>query len=255
MKFFTKIIVLLCLILGNCVSAEPFKVVVLPVDLFDICDNYYCFENVSQIFAQDIIDDFNRGGKISSPDLYDVRKKLFANPSAKTVLNKYKNSNSVDFALLKQISKDFGANSVLLISSSVNKRNMWEILEISSAFELYNPYYLQTDAVLTDNVNDVIMWSGKYTKLLSDNESRFWAKSSAQANSVYEKLKNYSQEIISKNISQNVTLRFYPKVLKPIDVKTKTQSTDFRPNPLKPVEIPEEFDGPDEIESETIFNF
>lgn len=250
MKFFTKIIVLLFLILGNCASAEPFKVLVLPVDLFNICNNYYCFDEMSQIIAQDVIEDFNKDGRIVAPDLYSVRKKL--SPDVQNFLDKYKKSNTVDFAPLKQISKDFGANSVLIISSSVQNRNLWEVLEVSSVFELYNPYYLQTNAVLTDNVNDLIMWSGKYTKPLSDNEGRFWAKSSAQANSVLEKLKNYSKETVSKNISQNVTLRFYPKVLKPVNVKTVTSPTDFRPNPLKPQNNTQESD---EIQSETIYDF
>ncbi len=250
MKFFTKIIVLLFLILGNCASAEPFKVLVLPVDLFNVCNNYYCFDEMSQIIAQDVIEDFNKGGRIVAPDLYSVRTKLSSD--VQNFLDKYKKSNTVDFALLKQISKDFGANSVLIISSSVQNRNLWEVLEVSSVFELYNPYYLNTNAVLTDNVNDLIMWSGKYTKSLSDNEGRFWAKSSAQANSVLEKLKNYSKETVSKNISQNVTLRFYPKVLKPVNVKTVTSPTDFRPNPLKPQNNTQELD---EIQSETIYDF
>ena len=50
-------------------SAEPFKVLVLPVDLFSVCDNYYCFPEVSEIIAEDVINNFNKRGKILAPNL------------------------------------------------------------------------------------------------------------------------------------------------------------------------------------------
>lgn len=261
MKLLSKIIVLFCLFLGNCAGAETFKVLVLPVDLFSVCENYYCFPEVSEIFAEDVISSFNKSGKISSPDLYEVRKKMSEAPQLKSAavsaLNKYKSSTALDFNALKTVSQSFGANSILMISSSVDKRNIWEVLEISSAFDIINSYTLETNVVLTDNVNDVVMWSGKYKRMLADNESRFWAKSSAQANSQLEKIKFYSRDIVSKNISQNVILRFFPKVLKSVTPKTpaKTDKTDFRPNPLGPLNTKPINDDYGELESETIFNF
>lgn len=266
MKLLAKIVVLLCLLLGNCVSAEPFKVLVLPVDLFSVCDNYYCFPEVSEVIAVDVINNFNKRGKIVSPNLYDVRKKLAEDPklkaSAVNTLNRFKNKNSVDFTSTKAVAKAFDAKSVLLISSLVtqqtSKRNVWEVMEVSSAFEAYNIYTMETNAVLTDNVNDVVMWSGKYKRSLADNESRFWAVTSAQAASQLEKLKFYSRDIISKNISENVTLRFYPKVTKPVLPKSteKTETTDFRPNPLGSTNVRLQDDKDyGEIHSETIFDF
>lgn len=265
MKILAKIIVLFCFFLGNCVSAEPFKVLVLPADLFSVCDNYYCFPEVSEVFANDIIYNFNKTGKIVSPNLYDVRKKMTENPQLKSAvsnaLNKYKNSNVVDFVSLKKLSQAFGANSVFIISSAVVqnsvKRSIWEVLEVSTAFEALNIYTLETNAVLTDNINDVIMWSGKYKRSLADNESRFWAATSAQAVSQLEKIKLYSRDIIAKNISQNVLLRFYPKVTKPVvpAASVKTKETDFRPNPLGTNVKLQDDDDYGEIHSEPIFDF
>lgn len=262
MKLLSKIVVLLCLFLGNCVSAEPFKVLVLPVDLFSVCENYYCFPEVSEIIANDVIDNFNKSGKISSPNLYDVRKKISENPqiktSAVTALNKYKNSGAIDFTSLKKLSQGFSANSILMVSSSVGNRNIWEVMEVSSAFEAVSSYKLVINAVLTDNINDVVMWSGKYNKILGDNESRFWAKSSAAANSQLEKIRFYSRNIVSKNISQNVLLRFYPKTMKSVTPKAqeKTDKTDFRPNLLDSINNKlRENDDYGEIQSETIYNF
>lgn len=261
MKLLSKIIVLFCLLLGNCVGAEQFKVLVLPVDLFSVCENYYCFPEVSEVFAEDVISNFNKSGKIISPDLYEIRKKMAETTQLKSAavsaLNKYKTSNAIDFAALKMVSKSFGANSVLMISSLVDKRSLWEVLEISSAFDIINSYTLETNVVLTDNVNDIVMWSGKYKRILADSESRFWAKSSAQANSQLEKIRFYSRDIVSKNISQNVILRFFPKVLKSVTPKTpkKTDRTDFRPNPLGPVNAKPLDDDYGDIETEAIFNF
>ncbi len=267
MKIFTKIIVLFCFFLGNCVSAvEPFKLLVLPVDLFYVCENYYCFPEASEVFAEDIIYSLNKSGKIISPDLYTVRKKLTGNSQLKTltenVLYKFNTSNSIDFISLKKISQAFDTKSVLLISSSVvqnsDRRNIWEVMEVSSAFEALNQYLLETNVVLTDNINDVVMWSGKYKKTLGDNESRFWAVTSAQAAAQLEKIKWYSRDIISKTVSQNIILRFYPKVTKPVvpSVSTKeTQKTDFRPNPLGTNMKLQDDKDYGEIHSETIFDF
>lgn len=247
-------------------SAEPFKVLVLPVDLFSVCDNYYCFPEVSEIIAEDVINNFNKRGKIISPNLYDVRKKFSEDPalkaSAVNTLNRYKNRNSVDFTSTKAVAKAFDAKSVLLINSLVtqqnSKRNVWEVMEVSSAFEAYNSYTMETNVVLTDNVNDVVMWSGKYKKILGDNETRFWAVTSSQAASQLEKMKFYSRDIISKDIAQNITLRFYPKVTKPVVSKSveKTEQTDFRPNPLGNTNVRLQDDNDyGEIHSETIFDF
>lgn len=263
MKIWAKIIVLICLFLGNCVGAESFKVLVLPVDLLNVCGNYYCFPEMSEIIADDVIKNFNSQGKILSPDLYAVRKKLSSDAklkaSAVNVLNKYKSSKSVDFTGLKLLSKAFDAKSVLLIDAEAVQqstgRSVWEVLEISTAFEIYNIYKMEIDAVLTDNVNDIVMWSGKYKRSLADNESRFWAVSTAQAESQLEKLKFYSKDIVSKDIAQNIMLRFYPKVTKPVlPASDKTKQTDFITKPFANVRQQDENDY-GEIQSETIFDF
>ena len=146
MKIWAKIVVLLCFFLGNCVGAETFKVVVLPVDLFSVCENYYCFPEMSEIIADDVISNFNKQGKIISPMLYDVRKKVSENALLKshtnTVLTRYKNTNTLDFTALRTIANAFDAKSVLVINSMVyqnsSKRSVWEVLEVSTAFEALN---------------------------------------------------------------------------------------------------------------------
>ncbi len=258
MKVFIKLFVLIVFLIGNSAFAE--KLLVLPTELYS--NNYYSFPEVSQIMAEDIINDFNKSNKISAVSLYDVRKKLAENPSLKTsttyALDKYKNSNAVDFVSLKKLAQAFDVKSILLVSSMVvqnsNKRNIWEVLEISSVFNAISTYNMETTVLLTDNINDIVMWSGKFNRKLGDNESRFWAKSSSQAVSQLEKIKTYSKDIISKNVVQNVTRRFYTKTLPSKEPKAfeNTNSTDFRVNPFGSTRqiIPES----EEIESDTLFS-
>lgn len=266
MKLLAKIVVLLCLLLGNCVSAEPFRVLVLPVDLFSVCQNYYCFPELSEVIAADVIENFNKKGKIISPVLYDVRKKISGDSKLKAaavnVLTRYKNTNTVDFTSLKSLSKAFDAKSVLIINSCViqenSKRSIWEVMEVSSAFEIINLYTMETNAILTDNVNDIVMWSGKYKRTLGDNEMRFWAVDSSQAASQLEKLKFYSRDIVSKNIAENITLRFYPKVTRPVlpSAAEKNEQKEFIPKPFVNTNVRLQDDKDyEEIQSEIIFDF
>lgn len=258
MRVFIKLLFFIFLLLGNVVSAE--KVLVLPTELN--YDNYYSFPQVSQIMAEDIINAFNATNKMSAISLYDVNKKIAENATIKNSINyalsRYQNTNKVDFSTLKKIAEAFDVKSILIISSMVTqeqgKRNLWEVLEISSVFNATNTYNLETQIVLTDNINDVIMWSGKYTRKLGDNESRFWAKTTAQAVSQLEKIRTYSKDIISKNVVQNVTLRFYSKNI-PVKEQSIIQSSDkteFRPNPFNTIkqQKPESMD----IDIESIYS-
>ena len=85
---------------------------------------------------------------------------------AQSVLNQYAANEKIDFLNLKDISDAFGVKSVLLITSYVtndkvnSRRNIWDILEITSAFKTSYPFELKTSAVLTDSVNNIVMWSG-----------------------------------------------------------------------------------------------
>ena len=264
MKILTKILILLFFFAVNCASAEPFRVLVIPTEIFSVCNNYYCFPEVSEIFAEDVIKNFNESSLITSPDLYTVRKKLSQNQPIKnslnTALERYKKNGMVDFKALDDVSKIFNAKSVLIISSNIisnsTGRNVWEVMEVMSAFEAASKFTLTTTALLTDNVNDIIMWNGKYKRELGDNQEHFWAANTAQAFSQLEKIRFYSKDILAKNISQNVILRFYPKVTKPIIETKQTPASSFVTNPLENnANKQKSAEDYGEIQSDTIYNF
>lgn len=220
------LIIILSLVIAPVAHAVSFNVVVVPADLFKVCENYYCFPEVSEIVSNDLIEYFNASNKISSPNLYEVRHKLSQNPSVKTsvksALDNFNARGSIDFAAMKQLSKLFSANSVLLISNSVETENstlsrtVWEILELSSSLEISYPFTMETDAVLLDTVNDLVMWSGGYAKKLNSTDGSFLAQKASASYAKYAYMQSYSKDILAKTISQNVMLRFFPKSVTPI---------------------------------------
>ena len=221
-------------------SKVTFNVVVLPVDLFKVCANYYCFPEVSEILATDIIDNFNKTGRIHSPSLYYVRRTLEGNSVIKnytqSVLTRFKNNKTLDFTALKGIAKTFNANSVLLISNDVPvegayaRRNYWEMLVLSTNFGISYPYEMETRVVLVDTVNDLAMWSNVYRKKISDNNNSFKAPNASDAAAKLEYLKMYSADVLAKSIAQNIYLRFFPKVVdpQPLVEDMKTDGAYFR---------------------------
>ena len=254
-------------------QAVQFNVLVLPTDIFRVCDNYFCFPEPSEIVAQDVIQNLNSYKNISAIDLAEVRAKFSQNSqlksTAQSMLNNFEKTDKIDFQSLDQLSNAFGVKSVAIISSyattdkSLNRRDLWEMLEISNAFKIAYPITLTTNAVLTDTVNNIVMWSSKYNKKVTNSEDYFIAKNQAQASSQLEKIKLYSKSNISQNISQNFHLRFFPK-----EVRTFTPSKSnaeqqeqkqFVPNALEhlinPNMIKELDDGNLNTSDDFIFTF
>lgn len=236
-------------------QAAQFEVLVLPTGIFSTCSNYFCFPEVSEIVANDVIDNLNEYNTIHAKDLSDIRRELNKDETLKAetenMLDKFEKTNNVDFNTLKDISQKFNVKSILLISSNTitekgtTKRNLWEVLEIANAFKTTTPYTLQTTAVLTDNVNNIIMWSSKYSKTVTDSNGFFLAQNQAQAASQLEKIKLYSRNNISQNISQNIHLRFFPKDVRTFNVNKQNQTQEgteekkFVPNALEHLITPQ----------------
>lgn len=236
MKSIIKLFLFLVMLIPQAVHAITFNVVVLPVDILNVCNNYYCFPEASEILAQDIIQNFNKTDKVKAPDLYEIRAALAADTdlynTTAAVVRKYDYNNSIDYAGLKKIARNFDAKSVLIVSSVVvankglSKRSVWEVLEISSAFDIEQSYTLESGAVLIDDVNDIVMWSGNYKRILGE-KSGFSARNASQANSKLDTLRMYFSDMIAQDITQNVILRFFPKTINPLDQKQKTDKKEI----------------------------
>ncbi len=248
-KFLFTILTLILLPLNA--NAIEFDVLVLPTGLFSVCDNYFCFPEASNIVAEDVISHLNGYKNIHAKSLKDVRTLLNQSPQLKSqtenMLISYETNDKIDFQTLKVLSNTFNVKSIALISSyTVNdrsglKRNLWNILELSSAFRFTYPFELKINALLTDNVNGVVMWSNKYSKSLSNSNGYFSAINQAQAISQLEKIKDYSKNNVSQNISQNIHLRFFPKEVRTFSIVKEEYmgaTPAYTPNALEKLSEP-----------------
>ncbi len=244
LKFFLSCAIILFSALN--VHAVEFDVLVLPTDIFSVCDNYFCFPEVSNLVAEDVINNLKEYDKINVKNLSQVRQKINSDYNLKQktikVIETYGKNDKIDFATLNEIAKEFNVKSVLLIDTyAINdkttlRRNLWDTLEITSAFKITYPFTLKTNAVLTDCVNGLVMWSGKYSKNVSDSFGYYNASNQTEALSKLEKIKIYSHDTIANNISQNVYMRFFPKEVRTFSLtKPQTDSSSqpkFVPNAL-----------------------
>jgi hypothetical protein len=218
------------------VFAKEFEVVVLPMSIVEERQNFYAFENPDEVVAGDVIKNFNQSFKVHSPDLYELNAKLNSSDDFKTytknAVKTFKATGEIDYDSLKHVAEAFNAHSVLLIYDFVTpktgkaKRDIYEVLYVNSVFDIQNKNEMKTEAVLLDNVNDLVMWSATYRNPLSDKVDSYKALTYADAFAQCENLKLYSKDILSKNIAQNVTLRFYPKSVRAVDVKTTGEKMD-----------------------------
>lgn len=233
------------------VHAVQFDLLVLPTDIMTVCDNYFCFPEASNIVAEDVISNLKEYKNINVKTLYEVRHKLNSNYQLKDktlkALNEYNQKDKINFSSLNDLAKEFNVKSILVIDTyTINdktqlRRNLWDTLEIATAFKITYPFELKTSAVLLDCVNSLVMWSGKYNKNVSDSFGYYSANNQTQALSQLEKIKQYSYEIISKNISQNVYMRFFPKDVRTFNIpknKSEDAPTRFVPNALEHLSDP-----------------
>ncbi|MBQ8459106.1 hypothetical protein IJ541_03270 [bacterium] len=266
-KICLKILFTIIFCLFSCTDAKAvqFDLLVLPTDIFHVCENYFCFPEASEIAADYIIQDLNSYKRINAIELPQVRNQLSENTRLKNItenlLNQYKNSEKIDFQALSELAKEFNVKSVILVSSytttdkSQLKRQLWETLEVGTAFRISYPINLITSTVLTDNVNNVVMWSSKFSKNITNSEGYFYAGNQNQAISQLEKIKLYFKDFVAPNVSQNVYLRFFPKDVRTFAIK-KNQSDDdtpkFVPNALEHLIKPQMIKELDEGSENTI---
>ena len=238
MKIIFKILVISFLLISP-VFANDVKLLVLPADLLNTKENYYNFDEVSVIIANDIINDFNNSkGKIQSPDLYQITSKINYDSNIKnnlsSALKKYKTTGKIDYSTFKDTANFYNTKYILLISSSAVtnknsiKRSVWDVLELVTECDIIYPYRLETSLVLLDTTDNSIIWSNNYSSKLGANDNKFAAKNFAQANAEYEKIKLYSNSIVASSASQNIILRFYPKSVSPIETKVKDSGGALR---------------------------
>lgn len=216
--------------------AKKFQVVVLPVNSSAAYSKLFNTSDIDEIVAIDVINNFNSSYKIEAPNLSKVKSQISLSNELKdsvdTVTSKFTKNSEPDYSALKVIADSFNAKSVLIVYSYVQengkslKRDFFEIMKLSCAFELQADYNLVTEAVLFDDVNNLVMWSAMYKTPLNKKGIPLKISNELNAQEQVYNVKLYSKDILSKNISENVTLRFYPKSVNPITVKPTGEKMD-----------------------------
>ena len=278
-KVFFKFLLMVAIFVLSTTSAKAvqFDVLVIPTEIFGVCQNYFCFPEPSEIAANYVIDQLGKTKDINVVKLSAVRAKLDNNQALRdeteAMLSTFEQTEKINYGTLKKLSTEFNVKSVIIISCyaitdrAEIRRNLWEVLEISSAFKITYPFDLTTTAVLVDTVNSTVMWSGKFSKTVSDSNGYFLALNQAQAASHLEKVRQYFRMFVAPSISQNVNLRFFPRSVRTFTVKgsqniDETATPQFMPNALEHMLDPEqkqkiEGDTPNILDSteELIFDF
>ena len=100
-------------------NAVQFDVMVLPTDIFNICDNYFCFPEPSEIAANYVSQNLENYRTINVVDLSTVRDKLSNDPQLKDetqkLLTDFEQTEKIDFYTLKDLSQKFGVKSIIII--------------------------------------------------------------------------------------------------------------------------------------------
>ena len=119
------------------VRAVEFNVLVLPTDIFNVCDNYFCFPEPSEIAANYVINELKTLKSINTIDTANVRQKLESKPELKQItldmLKNFEQTEKIDFQVLTELSKEFNVKSIIIISSyaitdrSATRRDLWEV--------------------------------------------------------------------------------------------------------------------------------
>lgn len=179
-------------LMGICVMAQ--EIAVMPISVSKT--NAYGLESTSLIIAKEIVL-FDKNFKLEYPKQELKLKNLMS-----------EKNKSLNPSLIKMFSAD---SKTLVITSYIPQNNrlsdVWDILKISTDFDLNIDYKMEIKAVLTDNTEGVVLWQKTYEMPLGI----FQAKNMTEAFDKKEKITSYARNIIAQDIVQNINLRLKPK--------------------------------------------
>lgn len=245
-KLFKLFIVLYFVLCVTQVSqAEEYKVLVLPDNIQFDSTNYLVYPDSSIIFASDTINEIKKAGKIQTVSMTEIRDALRKNTKlsilTRRALKEFKYNYNIPFVDFKAIAHGFSTNKVLVITSQTDvqnyilRRTLWDWLNIPGATVVDPAYKLSTYAVLIDVDKEQVLWQNTYYKTINSIECRILAQNFAPATEQLEKIKFYSNYLLSPHIARMVTANVLPPpVVNPkgdniIDVSNRTPNGTIAP--------------------------
>ncbi len=242
------------------IRAEEYKILVLPDNIQFDSTNYLIYPDSSVIFASDVINEIKKSGKVDIVSMTEVRDALRKNPRlyilTKKALSEFKYNYNISFVDFKAMSKYFGTNKILIITSQIDvqnhflKRTLWDFLNIPGATVIDPAYKLSTYVALIDVDKEFVIWQNTYYKKINSMENRIIAQNFAPATEQLEKIKFYSLYFLSPIISSSVQARILPSLIpipsnivevtdqKPLDTTIPVpEEINFKPKMSTPLKI------------------
>lgn len=202
--------------------AEEYKVLVLPDNIQFDSTNYYIYPDASVIFATDTINQIKKNGKIQTIGMSDVRDALRKNTKlnilTKKALKEFKYNYNIAFVDFKAIAHNFDTDKVLVITSQTDFQNYvlrcspWHVLNIPGMSSIDPAYKVSTYVALIDVDKEQIIWQNTYYKNISSFDHRIIAQNFAPATEQLEKIKFYSDFLLSPHIANIVETKLLPPV-------------------------------------------
>ena len=216
-KLFLVGIVLFCTPCLFVSAVEKKTVLILPDNIVtdSLALDSYIYNATPEFFSNEIITLLNKTDYIKSPTVSDERDLLKSNPSylipARDLMNKFKASYNINYALLKKVARINKQRYVLLLTSTIDsenyilRRTVWDFLNIAGATVIDPAYKINTYAVLVDTTNNSVLWSNTFYKTISVVESRILTRGPSPQTEQLQKIRDYSR-MLCPEIAQNVQL-------------------------------------------------
>ena len=220
-KVFKIFLVLFFVFVATQISyAEEYRVLVLPDNIQFDSTNYYVYPDTATIFASDTINELKKDGRVQTVSMTEVRDSLRKNTKltilTKKALKEFKYNYNIPFVDFKSIAKSFNTSKVLIITSQTDtqnyvlRRTIWDVLNIPGAAVIDPAYKLSTYVALIDVDTEQVLWQNTYYKTIASVENRIIPVGFAPATYQLEKIKSYSQFMLSPMIAHITQLKILP---------------------------------------------
>mgnify|MGYP001805807503 CR=1 FL=1 len=222
MMRFLKFFMTLCVLFSAAqyANAEDYKILVLPDNIQFESTNYYVYPDTSVMFASDVINEIKKDGRVQTVSMTEIRDALRKNVHlrmlTKSALKEFKYNYNIPFVDFREIARCFSTNKILIITSQTDvqnyvlRRTIWDFLNIPGATVVDPAYKLSTYIALVDVDKEQVLWQNTYYKMISTMENRMIAQSFAPATEQLEKIKFYSQYLLSPEIARISATRILP---------------------------------------------
>lgn len=163
----------------SALKSDKRNVVVISDRVYQANQQYFVYPEVSEMIAQEVINELNREGFVYAPTLSSVRERLKKADlvvHADKLLRDFHYTYNIDFNALNKIAKKLGADDILLITGGLDtvsdflKPTWYNFLNIPGENVVKSEYRMYTHFALIDVQNEIVTWQNSYTRHITSPE-------------------------------------------------------------------------------------